>query len=145
MYQRYSAFAVVALEIIWCSFPFVMVTMYAGIKGIPAEVIDAAQLDGASWRRIATQIILPMLRPLIVIATIQSIIWDFKVFTQIYVMTNGGGVAGRNLVLNVYAYQKAFAGEEYGMGAAIGVVMTALLLMITVLYLRAQQKAGWSA
>ncbi|WP_084609223.1 MULTISPECIES: sugar ABC transporter permease [Thermocrispum] len=144
LYDRYSTFAVVAAEIIWCSFPFVMVTMYAGIKGIPAEVVDAAQLDGASWWRIATRIILPMLRPLIVIATIQSIIWDFKVFTQIYVMTNGGGVAGRNLVLNVYAYQKAFAGEEYGMGAAIGVVMTVLLLMITVLYLRAQRKAGWA-
>ena len=66
------------------------------------------------------------------IATIQSIIWDFKIFTQIYVMTNGGGIAGRNLVLNVYAYQKAFAGEEYGLGSAIGVVMTMLLMLITV-------------
>ena len=58
--------------------------------------------------------ILPILKPLLMIATIQSIIWDFKVFTQIYVMTNGGGIAGQNLVLNVYAYQKAFAGEIKG-------------------------------
>ncbi len=140
-FERFSAFGLVAAEIIWCSFPFVLVTMYAGIKAIPGEVIEAAALDGASARRTATSVILPILRPLLMIATIQSIIWDFKVFTQIYVMTNGGGVAGQNLVLNVYAYQKAFAGEQYGLGAAIGVVMTVLLLLITGLYVRAQRGA----
>ncbi|MEV4315129.1 sugar ABC transporter permease [Actinocrispum sp. NPDC049592] len=144
-FGQLSTFGLVAAEVIWASFPFVMVTMYAGIKGIPGEVVEAAQLDGASWWRTATQVILPILKPLIVIATIQSIIWDFKIFTQIYVMTNGGGVAGRNLVLNVYAYQKAFAGEEYGKGATIGVVMTVLLMLITVLYLRAQRRSGWQS
>jgi N,N'-diacetylchitobiose transport system permease protein len=138
-FDRYSAFGLVAGEIIWCSFPFVLVTMYAGITAIPREVIEAAQLDGASTRRTATAVILPIIKPMLMIATIQSIIWDFKVFTQIYVMTNGGGVAGQNLVLNVYAYQKAFAAEEYGRGAAIGVVMTVLLLLVTGLYVRAQR------
>ena len=138
-FERFSAFGLVAAEIIWCSFPFVLVTMYAGIRAIPGEVLEAAALDGASARRTATSVILPILRPLLLIATIQSIIWDFKVFTQIYVMTNGGGVAGQNLVLNVFAYQKAFAGEQYGLGAAIGVVMTVLLLLITGLYVRAQR------
>jgi N,N'-diacetylchitobiose transport system permease protein len=138
-FERYSAFGLVAGEIIWCSFPFVMVTMYAGITAIPREVLEAASLDGASARRTATAVILPILRPILMIATIQSIIWDFKVFTQIYVMTNGGGVAGQNLVLNVFAYQKAFAGEQYGMGAAIGVVMTAILLLVTGLYVRARR------
>jgi N,N'-diacetylchitobiose transport system permease protein len=142
-FGQLSTFALVAGEVIWCSFPFVLVTMYAGIKAIPGEVLEAAQLDGATWLRTATQVILPILKPLIVIATIQSIIWDFKIFTQIYVMTNGGGVAGRNMVLNVYAYQKAFAGEEYGLGSAIGVVMTVLLMLITVLYLKAQRRSGW--
>ncbi|WP_378730833.1 carbohydrate ABC transporter permease [Nocardia brasiliensis] len=136
-----SAFGLVAAEVIWCSFPFVMVTMYAGIKAIPEEVLEAAALDGASAWRAARSVILPMLRPLLLIATVQSIIWDFKVFTQIYVMTNGGGVAGRNLVLNVYAYQKAFAGQEYGLGSAIGVLMTLLLLSITGLYVRSQRRS----
>jgi N,N'-diacetylchitobiose transport system permease protein len=139
-----DAYGLVAAEVVWCSFPFVMVTMYAGIKGIPEEVLEAAALDGASAWRTAWRIVLPMLRPLLMIATVQSIIWDFKVFTQIYVMTNGGGVAGRNLVLNVYAYQQAFAGQEYGLGSAIGVVMTLLLLSITGLYVRSQRRsAAW--
>lgn len=135
-FGRFSAFGLVAGEIIWCSFPFVMVTMYAGISAIPREVVEAAALDGASATRTATSVLLPILRPLIAIATVQSTIWDFKVFTQIYVMTNGGGVAGQNLVLNVFAYQEAFAGQRYGLGAAIGVVMTVLLMLITVVYLR---------
>ncbi|GAA2803469.1 sugar ABC transporter permease [Saccharopolyspora taberi] len=139
-YDRYLAFGLVAGEVIWCSFPFVLITMYAGIKAIPTEVMEAAALDGASTWRTARSVILPMLRPLLVIATIQSVIWDFKIFTQIYVMTNGGGVAGGNLVLNVYAYQEAFAGSNYGLGSAIGVIMTVLLLLITVVYLRAQRK-----
>ncbi len=143
-FGTFGAFGLVAAEVIWCSFPFVMVTMYAGIKGIPDEVLEAASLDGASMWRTTWQIILPMVRPLLMIATIQSIIWDFKVFTQIYVMTNGGGVAGRNLVLNVYAYQQAFAGQEYGLGSAIGVVMTLLLLSVTGLYVRSQRRsAAW--
>ncbi|MFE0023168.1 carbohydrate ABC transporter permease [Amycolatopsis sp. NPDC059021] len=143
-FGTFDAFGLVAAEVIWCSFPFVMVTMYAGIKGIPDEVLEAASLDGASGWRTTWSVILPMVRPLLMIATIQSIIWDFKIFTQIYVMTNGGGVAGRNLVLNVYAYQQAFAGQEYGLGSAIGVVMTLLLLSITGLYVRSQHRsAAW--
>jgi N,N'-diacetylchitobiose transport system permease protein len=139
-----GAFGLVAAEVIWCSFPFVLVTMYAGIKGVPDEVLEAASLDGASAWRTTWTIVLPMVRPLLMIATVQSIIWDFKVFTQIYVMTNGGGVAGRNLVLNVYAYQQAFAGQEYGLGSAIGVVMTLLLLSVTGLYVRTQRRsAAW--
>ncbi|PRY46375.1 carbohydrate ABC transporter permease [Umezawaea tangerina] len=141
-FDRWTAFGLVAAQVVWCSFPFVMVTLYAGIKAIPQEVVEAAALDGASTVRTARSVLLPLLRPLILVVTIQSVIWDFKVFTQIYVMTSGGGIAGRNLVLNVYAYQQAFAASEYGLGATIGVVMTALLLLITIGYLRALRKSG---
>ncbi|GLZ32773.1 sugar ABC transporter permease [Lentzea sp. NBRC 105346] len=141
-FDKWTAFGLVAAQVIWCSFPFVMVTLYAGIKAIPAEVLEAAALDGASTLRTAVSVTLPLLKPILIVVTIQSIIWDFKVFTQIYVMTNGGGIAGRNLVLNVYAYQQAFAASEYGLGAAIGVVMTAVLLVITLFYLRALRRQG---
>ncbi|MCP2259476.1 carbohydrate ABC transporter membrane protein 1, CUT1 family (TC 3.A.1.1.-) [Streptoalloteichus tenebrarius] len=141
-YDKLVAFALVAGEVIWCSFPFVMVTLYAGIRAIPAEVLEAATLDGASTWRATRSVVLPLLRPLIAVATIQSIIWDFKLFTQIYVMTGGGGVAGQNLVLNVYAYQQAFAASDYGLGSAIGVVMTVVLLVVTLFYLRALRRRG---
>ena len=105
-----------------------MVTLYAGIKAIPGEVLEAAALDGASALAHLAQRHGADAAADLVVVTIQSIIWDFKVFTQIYVMTNGGGIAGQNLVLNVYAYQKAFASSEYGLGSAIGVVMLLILL-----------------
>ncbi len=141
-YDRYSAFVLVGAEVVWCSFPFVMVTVYAGLLSIPHELIEAARLDGASTARIARSIMVPLLRPVLIIVTIQSIIWDVKVFTQIYVMTGGGGIGGQNLTLNVYSYQEAFASNRYGQGAAIGVIMTLLLMAITVVYLRALRRTG---
>ncbi|MER5840984.1 sugar ABC transporter permease [Streptomyces prasinus] len=141
-YGKYSAFLLVLLEVVWCSFPFVMVTVYAGIRAVPAEVLEAAALDGASQWRVWRSVLAPMLRPILVIVTVQSVIWDFKVFTQIYVMTGGGGIAGQNLVLNVYAYQKAFASSQYGLGAAIGVVMLLILLAVTLVYLRLLRRQG---
>lgn len=141
-YGRFSAFFLVFLEVVWCSFPFVMVTMYAGIRAIPGEVLEAAALDGASAVRIWRSVMAPMLRPILIVVTIQSIIWDFKIFTQIYVMTDGGGIAGQNLVLNVYAYQKAFASSQYSLGSAIGVIMLVILLGVTLVYLRLLRRRG---
>ncbi|WP_067975199.1 carbohydrate ABC transporter permease [Nocardiopsis trehalosi] len=141
-YDRWTAFGLVGAEVVWCSFPFVMVTLYAGIQAIPTEVVEAARIDGASTARIARSVLLPMLRPAMMIVTIQSIIWDVKIFTQIYIMTGGGGIAGQNLVLNVYGYQQAFASDQYGLGSAIGVVTTLLLLGITLLYLRSLRRSG---
>lgn len=141
-YEKWSAFGLVASEVVWCSFPFVMVTVYAGIQAIPTEVVEAARLDGASMPRIFTNIMLPMLRPIVIIVTIQSIIWNFKVFSQIYIMTNGGGIAGQNMVLNVYGYQQAFAASLYGLGSALGVIMTVILLIVTIVYLRLLRRNG---
>ncbi|GAB3843689.1 carbohydrate ABC transporter permease [Dactylosporangium cerinum] len=142
LYDRDVAFTLIGAVVVWHSFPFVMVTLYAGIQAVPHEVLEAAELDGAgpwlAWRRI----MVPMLRPIITIVVIQSVIWDFKVFTQVYVMTGGGGIAGQNMVLNVYAYQQAFASSQYGLGSAIGVVMTAILVVVTLLYLRALRRTG---
>ncbi|MGW2686048.1 carbohydrate ABC transporter permease [Streptomyces sp. NPDC001414] len=141
-YGRYSAFLLVLLEVVWCSFPFVMVTVYAGIRAVPSEVLEAAALDGASQWRIWRSVLAPMLRPILMVVTVQSVIWDFKIFTQIYVMTGGGGIAGQNLVLNVYAYQQAFASSQYGLGAAVGVVTLLVLLAVTLGYLRLLRREG---
>ncbi|WP_329490942.1 sugar ABC transporter permease [Kitasatospora sp. NBC_01246] len=141
-YDKWSAFLIVGAVVVWHSFPFVMVTLYAGIRAIPEEILEAAALDGASTWTTFRRITAPMLRPILTVVVIQSVIWDFKVFTQIYVMTEGGGIAGQNLVLNVYAYQKAFASSQYGLGAAIGVIMLLILVIPTVLYIRTLRRTG---
>jgi N,N'-diacetylchitobiose transport system permease protein len=141
-YDRMTAFGLVGAVVVWHSFPFVMVSLYAGIQAIPSSTLEAAAIDGAGGWRAFWQIIVPILRPLLAIVVIQSIIWDFKVFTQIYVMTAGGGIAGQNLTLNVWAYQQAFAAGEYGLGSAIGMVMMVILLVVTLLYLRTLRRSG---
>ena len=141
-YDRWVAFGLVGAVVVWHSFPFVMITLYAGMQSIPDSVLEAAILDGASAWTAFRRVTVPMLRPIITIVVIQSVIWDFKVFTQVYVMTGGGGIAGQNLVLNVYAYQQAFASSEYGLGAAIGVIMSVVLLVVTVFYIRALRGRG---
>ncbi len=141
-FDKWVTFGVVGATVVWHSFPFVMVTLYAGIQAVPGSVLEAASLDGASTWQSFWRVIVPILRPLITIVVIQSIIWDFKIFTQIYVMTNGGGIAGQNTVLNVYAYQTAFGSSEYGLGSAIGVVMTLILLVVTMFYIRALHRTG---
>jgi N,N'-diacetylchitobiose transport system permease protein len=141
-YDRWVTFGVVGATVVWHSFPFVMVTLYAGMQAIPRETLEAAAMDGAGQWNTFWRVVVPMLRPLVTIVVIQSIIWDFKIFTQIYVMTNGGGIAGQNTVLNVYAYQSAFGSSEYGLGSAIGVVMTLILLAVTLFYIRALHRSG---
>ncbi|MEV0530693.1 sugar ABC transporter permease [Kitasatospora sp. NPDC050463] len=141
-YDKWTAFLIVGAVVVWHSFPFVMVTLYAGIRAIPEEILEAAALDGANTWTTFRRITAPMLRPILTVVVIQSVIWDFKVFTQIYVMTEGGGIAGQNLVLNVYAYQKAFASSQYGLGAAIGVIMLLVLVIPTVLYIRTLRRTG---
>jgi N,N'-diacetylchitobiose transport system permease protein len=137
-----TIYMVLIVAVVWASFPFIAVSVLAGLKSISQELYEAARMDGASAWRIFWRITFPLLKPVFAVLVVLSIIWDFKVFTQIYVMTNGGGIAGQNLVLNVYAYQKAFASSQYSLGSAIGVVMLLILLAVTLVYLRLLRRQG---
>ena len=77
-----------------------------------------------------------MLKPVFAVVTILSTIWDFKVFAQIYLMPGGNGTNRDVLNLGTWSYVTSFAQNRYGLGAAIAVVLTVVLLLITLLYLR---------
>ena len=136
-----SAFAVVWLLVVWQSVPFVALTLYAGITQIPDDYYEAAALDGAGyWTRFRV-ITVPFLRPILLLVLIMSVIWDFNVFNQIWIMTKGGPVDGTT-TLGIWSFTKAFAGQSYGQGAAIAVVSVALLLGLTVVYVRRLVRSG---
>jgi N,N'-diacetylchitobiose transport system permease protein len=122
--------------VVWAGFPFIAVSVLAGLKGIPAELYEAARVDGSGPWRTFTKITLPMLKPVFAVLTILSIIWDFKVFSQLYVLMNGPtNRDGFNL--SMYAVAEAFKPpQKLGSGAAISVVLTIILLVITVAYVR---------
>jgi N,N'-diacetylchitobiose transport system permease protein len=134
--SRISFYAVATLNVVHHGFPFVALTVLAGLLTVPQEVTEAAIVDGAgAWRRFWS-VTFPMLRPVFAVVTVLSTIWDFKVFTQIYLMPGGDGVNRGVLNLGTWSYVESFAQNRYGLGAAIAVLLTVLLLIITVGYLR---------
>jgi N,N'-diacetylchitobiose transport system permease protein len=136
-----SALLLVWLLVVWQSVPFVALTLYAGLSQIPADYYEAAALDGAGyWTRFRV-ITVPFLRPILLLVTVLSVIWDFNVFNQIWLLT-GGGPDGGTTTLVVWSFRRAFASQSYGQGAAIAVLATALLTALTWYYVRRLVRAG---
>lgn len=134
--DRLSFYAIATLNVVHHSIPFVAVTVLAALLTIPEELYEAARIDGANrWRQFWT-ITVPVLKPVFAVVTILSTIWDFKVFTQIYLMPGGDGSNEEIFNLGLWAYSESFAQGKYGMGSAIAVVLTGVLLLITIVYLR---------
>lgn len=135
--DRFWFYAIVTLNIVHSGFPFVAVTVLAGLLTVPKELYEAARIDGAgAWKRF-WHVTFPTLRPVFAVVTVLSTIWDFKVFAQIYLMP-GGDVGGSQMLnLGVWSYVRSFGQNDFGMGSAIAVMLTLLLLGVTVVYLRA--------
>ena len=136
-----SAFAVVWLLVVWQSVPFVALTLRAGLSQIPRSFYDAAALDGAGgWARFRV-ITLPFLRPILLLVAILSVIWDFNVFNQIWILT-GGGPGGATTTLGIWSFTRAFTSGSYGQGAAIAVVSVIALMILTAYYVRRLVRSG---
>ncbi|YAL82202.1 carbohydrate ABC transporter permease [Dermacoccaceae bacterium W4C1] len=134
--ERWSFYLIAALNVIHHSYPFVAITIFAGLSTVPEELHEAAALDGASaWRRFWS-VTVPIMRPVFAVVTILSTIWDFKVFAQIYLMPGGDGSNAEVFNLGVWSYITAISRTEYGLGSAIAVLLTVVLMIITMLYVR---------
>ena len=135
-----SFFFVAGIIIVWGAVPFVAFTLYAGLTQVPDEVLEAAQLDGAGGFKRFRLIIFPYLKPLFLITTILQIIWDLKVFTQIFALQDIGGIRALTNTLGVYIYQTSIAGGEFGQGGAIAVITAVLIMSISIYYVRQTTK-----
>lgn len=131
----FSTFAIITMLIVWQAIPFVAFSLFAGIGSIPKEEFEAVRVDGAGEWAIFRWITFPSLAPLFMILTFLSSIWDFKVFTQIWTMRQGGP-NNETVTLSVYAYQVGIAGNRFGVAAAVSCVMVAILLVVLVPYIR---------
>ncbi len=134
--ERVWFFFIATLNVVHHGFPFVAVTVLAGLLTIPQELMEAAEIDGAGPVKRFFSVTAPLLKPVFAVVTILSTIWDFKVFTQIYLMPGGDGANREVLNLGTWSYVSAMGQNQYGLGAAIAVLLTALLLVVTVFYLR---------
>lgn len=118
----------------WVGIPFNMILLTAGLKGIPDDIYESASIDGASNIQQFFVITLPMLRPAIMSVLILGIIYTFKVFDLVYVMTSGGPMNQTEL-LSTYAYRLSFGEYRFSEGAAVSNVLFLCLMVVAIFYL----------
>jgi ABC-type sugar transport system permease subunit len=135
------AYTLIAILVIWQAFPFIAVTVLAGLKTIPAELTEAARVDGASAWRIFWRVTMPLMKPIYLVLLLLSVIWDFNIFSQSDVII---GLANSNEYnLSLYIYDKAFTfPPTYGLGGALALIFAVILLVVTVGYVRSSVKQG---
>jgi N,N'-diacetylchitobiose transport system permease protein len=128
--------------IVWMGLPFVVVTIYAGLAQVPAELVEAAQIDGASPLRIFRDVTFPILKPVVLILTSLSIIWDFGVFAQPYLLIGREHVFPTNFLMGVYVYIEGYSQTNFGRGAAISLLMLLIVAVMSVFYVRKMVEIG---
>jgi ABC-type sugar transport system permease subunit len=139
----FQAYIVISILVIWQAFPFIAVSVLAGLKTIPSEVIEAARVDGASPWQVFWRITYPLLKPIFLVLLLLSVIWDFNIFGQSYIVTGFPGNQNE-YNLSTYLYDKGFASNipSYGLGGAIALIFAVILLIVTVGYVRTSVKQG---
>ena len=125
--DRNSAYVAMFVVVVWQSFPFIALSLLAGLQTVPRDTLDAASVDGANSVQRFWLVTLPLLRPIIAVLVIFSTIWDFKIFDQVYVMAQGVPERSADTAA-VTGYREAFALGHFGTGAAIAVVLFCVLL-----------------
>jgi N,N'-diacetylchitobiose transport system permease protein len=120
--------------VVWMSVPFVTFTLYAALTQVPGDVIEAAEVDGASARQRLRHVILPSIRSVLLVVTLLQIIWDLRVFTQIYVLQKAGGVTRDTNLLGTYIYRAGIGEGDFGTAAAVAMFMLVLTMILTLPY-----------
>jgi multiple sugar transport system permease protein len=120
---------------VWRTTPFVALLCYARLLTIPADLYEAAEVDGAAGVQAFTRITWPLVRPILLVALLFRTLDALRAFDIMFVLT-GGGPAGSTETLTVYAYRALFQTLQIGFGSAIGVVVFVLVMVVAVAYLR---------
>ena len=140
--STFSQYSMLTTLIVWGAIPFVAITIYAALAQVPHELLEAAQIDGARAWRIFKDVTLPVLTPVLLILTSLSIIWDFGAFTQPYLLIGPGHQAPSNYLMSIYLYVKGYGDTDFGIGAAISILMLAIVAVLSVVYVRRMLRVG---
>ncbi|MFD0747494.1 carbohydrate ABC transporter permease [Phytohabitans flavus] len=132
---------VITTLVVWAGIPFLAITLHAGLTQVPHELREAALVDGASAWQTLRNIVLPVLRPLLVIVTTLSVIWNFGLFTQVWALRDSKPEQEYQ-TLATYAFTQAFGRSEYSVGSAISVVTVLLMLGVMAFYIRQMFQIG---
>ena len=139
--QGLGLYVVVAGMVVWGALPFLVLGLNAAITQVPKELVEAARVDGASPWENFRHVVMPIIRPFVLMCLSLSFIWDFQVFSQIWEWTQGSPAQGYQLI-GVYIYESAFAADKYSLGAVVSLAMIVMMLAVMVIYIRQILKIG---
>ncbi len=130
--QRIPSLAIVVLAEVWKTTPFMSLLLLAGLALVPEDLVKAAQVDGAGpWRRL-TRIILPIIKPAVVVALLFRTLDAFRIFDNIYVLTDGANDTGS---VSILGYDNLFKGFNVGLGSAISVLIFGCVGIIALVFI----------
>lgn len=127
--------------VVWIWLPFMSLMIISGLMGLPEEVFEAAAVDGASKWTILTKITVPMMKPILLIATILMTMFTLKAFDPVVTLTQGGPGTSTE-VLNFLIYKTGFRYFDMGYSAALGYILAIITVGFVVFYMRSLNKGG---
>jgi multiple sugar transport system permease protein len=120
---------------VWHHLPFTFLILYAALTTVPQEVLEAAEIDGASRWQAFRLVTIRLIMPAVLIAVLVRYIFAIRTFAEVWLLTEGGP-ARLSEVLAIYLYRETFKYHEFGMASATGFVMLAMSLVIALPYLK---------
>ena len=138
----FSQLSMVTTLIVWEGLPFIAITVYAALSQVPGELVEAAEIDGAPAWRVFFDVTMPIIRPVLLILTSLSILWDFGVFTQAYLLIGQPAIQPGNYLMAIYLFEEGYFKNDYGRGAAISILMLAMVATLSVVLVRKMVQAG---
>ena len=136
--SRSTALLALTFINIWAGYPFFMVSLLAGLQGIPRDLYEAATVDGATGWQQFWHVTLPQLKPIIISMMILDMIWTSQQFALIW-LTTGGGPINATEMLPTYTYKLAFSVYEFGLASAAAVIILLLSMVLAFFYVRHQK------
>jgi len=142
-FEPSHALIMIGLLTIWLHLPFTFIILYAARLAIPKDLYEAARIDGATAFDAFRRVTIPLLGPAIVVALLFRYIFAFRIFSEVWLMTQGGPARSTEVVA-VYLYQEAFSFNAFGTAAATAwiMVLASLLLATGYVFLLRKQVAG---
>ncbi|MFC5501913.1 carbohydrate ABC transporter permease [Lysinimonas soli] len=133
-----TALLAVTVMNIWGGYPFFMISLLAGLQGIPRDLYEAATVDGASWFDQFRNVTLPQLRPIILSMATLDLLWTTQQFALIW-LTTGGGPVNLTEMLSTFTYKLAFSNYEFSQASASAVIILLGSLVVAFFYVRQQR------
>jgi arabinogalactan oligomer/maltooligosaccharide transport system permease protein len=134
--QPLEAFIAVIVTNVWLGFPFMMVIALGALQSIPHDLYEAADIDGALWYHKLRHITVPLIRPVMVPAITLGTIWTFNNLNIVWLVSNAGEPSDQTHLLVSFVYKAAFNFYRYGYGAALSMVIFAILLVFSLSFMR---------